>query len=206
MSSAGSEAFAGWRRLGRDPSLGPVIERVGPPPVVRPRGSHFHRLAQTVLSQQLAGSAAQAIYQRVVRLYPERRFPTPERLLSTPPRRLRAAGVSRQKESYLRDLARKYTDGTLHPRRLRRLGENELIAHLTQVRGVGEWTVHIFMIYALSRPDVLPVGDYGVRRGVQRLFDLRQNPDRAQVEELAEPWRPHRSAASWYLWRVAEGA
>jgi 3-methyladenine DNA glycosylase/8-oxoguanine DNA glycosylase len=189
--------------LRRDPRLRPVIREFGPPRFRR-YDSHFHALARSILFQQLSGLAAQTIFERFLGLFGGRRFPTPEQVLARDVDQLRAVGVSRQKAGYLLDLAAKLADGTIRPRRLARLAEDELVAELTQVKGIGEWTVHMFAIFTLRRLDVLPVGDLGVRKGFERLFELAEAPDAATMNALAEPWRPYRSIASWYLWRVLE--
>lgn len=190
--------------LERDRRLGPVVARYGPP-LLRARGTTFQALARAILFQQVSGAAGTAIYQRLVALFPGQRFPRPEQLAALSPETLRAVGVSRQKASYLLDLASRLADGSLSPRRLSRLTDEEVLRELTAVRGIGEWTAQIFLMFTLHRPDVLPVGDLGLRRGMQILFDLDEPPDRDRMERLAEPWRPFRSAASWYLWRVSDG-
>jgi 3-methyladenine DNA glycosylase/8-oxoguanine DNA glycosylase len=190
--------------LERDRRLGPVVARYGPPQL-RARGTTFQALARAILFQQVSGAAGTAIYQRLVALFPGQRFPRPEQLAALSPETLRGVGVSRQKASYLLDLANRLADGSLSPRRLSRLSDEEVLRELTAVRGVGEWTAQIFLMFTLYRPDVLPVGDLGLRRGMQILFDLEEPPDRDRMERLAEPWRPFRSAASWYLWRVSDG-
>ncbi|HVS65180.1 MAG TPA: DNA-3-methyladenine glycosylase [Thermoanaerobaculia bacterium] len=201
--AADQELGRALRHLRRDPRLSPVIRAVGPPRFRR-YDSHFHALARSILFQQLSGLAAQTIFQRFVALFEGERFPQPEQVLALSAEELRAVGVSRQKAAYLLDLAAKLADGTINPRRLARLSEDELIAELTQVKGIGVWTVHMFAIFTLRRPDVLPVGDLGIRKGFERLFELETAPDPRTMIELAEPWRPFRSIASWYLWRVLE--
>ena len=175
------------------------------PPALHPRVSTFHALARAILFQQVSGAAGAAIYRRLVALFPGQRFPRPEQVAALSPEALRAAGVSRQKAGYLLDLASRLADGRLSARRFGRMSDDEAIRELTSVRGIGEWTAEIFLMFTLHRPDVLPLGDLGLRRGIQHLFELEEPPSRELMERLAEPWRPHRSAASWYLWRVADG-
>jgi DNA-3-methyladenine glycosylase II len=191
------------RHLRRDARLRPVIRQVGPP-TFRRYDSHFHALARSILFQQLSGLAANTIFNRFAALFPGRRFPRPEQVLALSVEELRAVGVSRQKAGYLLDLAAKMADGTIRTQRLARLNEEGLIRELTQVKGIGVWTVHMFAIFTLRHPDVLPVGDLGVRKGFERLFGLDVEPDADTMVALAEPWRPYRSIASWYLWRVLE--
>ncbi|HVS15782.1 MAG TPA: DNA-3-methyladenine glycosylase [Thermoanaerobaculia bacterium] len=191
------------RHLRRDARLRPVIRRFGPPSYRR-YDSHFHALARSILFQQLSGSAANTIFDRFTALFPGRRFPRPEQVLALSVEELRAVGVSRQKAGYLLDLAAKMADGTIRPRLLATLSDDELVSELTQVKGIGVWTVHMFALFTLRRPDVLPVGDLGIRKGFERLFELDGEPDADAMVALAEPWRPYRSIASWYLWRVLE--
>jgi len=117
---------------------------------------------------------------------------------------MRLAGLSRQKLAYLRDLASAFADGWLRPQALVRLSDEELVRAVTTVRGVGEWTAHMLLIFSLGRPDVLPVGDFGVRKGMQRVYGLRHLPDPRKMERIAAPWRPYRTIGSWYLWRSGD--
>lgn len=187
-----------------DPRLAAVIERVGAC-TLRPRGPIYQSLFRSVLYQQLAGNAAAAIERRVKACFGGA-VPPPDEFLSASTEALRAAGLSRQKLAYLRDLAAHFADGRLDGRRLCRLPEDDLIAAVTAVHGIGEWTAHMLLIFSLGRPDVLPVGDYGVRKGMQILYRLRELPKAEKMERVAAPWRPYRSIASWYLWRSVDGA
>ncbi len=195
----------GLRSLRRDPLLGPVIRRVGRPALEPRTTPFFHDLARSVLYQQLSGAAATTIYRRLVGHFPGRSFPTPEQVAALTVDEFRPLGVSRQKATYLVDLARKYQDGTLRPRRFRHLDDDQLIAELTQVKGVGVWTAQMFLIFTLRRPDIWPRGDLGIQKGLQRLFELEDLPKGEEMDHLAERWRPYRSIACWYLWRLAEG-
>jgi DNA-3-methyladenine glycosylase II len=195
---------AALAHLGRAPGpMRTLIEQHGPPTLRRTRNS-FASLGRAIIYQQLHGKAASSIYRRFLGLYPTMRFPRPDELMATPMERLRSAGLSAAKASSLLDLAAKYRDGTVRTKRFAHLEEEALIEMLTQVRGIGPWSVHMFLIFGLLRPDVLPVGDLGVRRGMQIYFGLNALPAPAPMTELAEPWRPYRSVASWYMWRVAE--
>jgi len=187
----------------RDPVLGAVVRRVGPCGL-RPRGDPYASLHRAILHQQLAGAAAAAIEGRVKRLFGGR-TPRPAAFLAADAASLHAAGLSRQKLAALRDLARAFHEGELDGRRLHRLGDDEVVEAVTRVRGVGEWTAHMLLLSSLGRPDVLPVGDYGVRKAAQLLYGLDALPGRRELESLAEPWRPWRSVASWYLWRALDG-
>jgi DNA-3-methyladenine glycosylase II len=186
----------------RDPVLGGVIRRVGPCGI-QARGNPYAALVRSVIYQQLAGSAARSIDRRFRRPHGYR-YPPAARLRRMPEPSLRAAGLSRQKIAALRAIAEAFDAGRVSGRALRRLTDDDVIEAVTQIRGVGEWTAHMLLMFSLGRPDVLPVGDYGVRKGAQRLYGLSEPPGRADLEALAEPWRPYRSVASWYLWRATE--
>ncbi len=195
---AGRAAVRHLRRA--DARLAGVIDAVGPCRLGVRDGSVYRSLFRAVLYQQLAGNAAATIERRVKALFGGR-VPAPARFLAMSESSLRAAGLSRQKTGYLRDLAAKFADGILVARRLPHLPDDEVIAAVTQVKGIGEWTAHMLLLFGLGRPDVLPVGDYGVRKAAQLLYALDELPPPAVLTELAEPWRPYRSFASWYLWR-----
>lgn len=195
-------ARAGRRLARRDPRLASVIRRVGPCGLRR-RGSAYRFLVRSILYQQLAGNAARAIERRFQGAFGGR-VPAPAELASAPAALLRGAGLSRQKVAAMRAVAGAFLDGTVRPRRFPAMSDEEVIASVTRIRGVGEWTAHMLLMFSLARPDVLPVGDYGVRKGARLLYDLEELPDRRALEALAEPWRPYRSIASWYLWRATE--
>jgi len=180
-----------------------LITAHGPPPLRRQPGS-FAVLGRAIISQQLSPKAARSIYQRFLGGYPRRRFPSPARLLATPEGTLRACGLSGSKVRFLRDLAQKYEDRSVSTRRLCRASNEEIAAMLLGVKGIGPWTVDMFLVFGLARPDVLPVGDLGVRKGMRLYFGLEDLPEPNRMYELAEPWQPYRSAASWYMWRCAE--
>lgn len=183
--------------------MGELIARHGKPALSRTRNS-FQSLARAIVYQQLSGKAAGTIYGRFLDLFPTRRFPTPAALAAVPFERLRGAGLSRAKAAYLLDLAAKFDDGTIRPRRFSSMTNDELSASLTRIKGVGQWSVDMFLMFGLNRPDVLPVGDLGIRKGMQVHFGLRALPEPARMERLARPWRPYRTVASWYMWRVLE--
>jgi DNA-3-methyladenine glycosylase II len=187
-----------------DARLAAIIDAVGPC-TMRPRGQIYRSLFRSILYQQLAGNAAAAIERRVHACCGGS-VPTPADFLRVHPQRLRRAGLSRQKLSYLRDLAATFDAGRLRPQQLAQLSDAEIVAAVTTVRGIGEWTAHMMLIFSLGRPDVLPVGDYGVRKGMQHVYKLRDLPVTPTMERIATPWRPYRSIASWYLWRSLDGA
>lgn len=181
------------------PVLGPVVEQVGRCRMTL-RRDRFAALSRMILYQQLAGSAAKAIHDRLLLRLPEGRF-TADGIAVLGDEDFRAAGVSGQKRSYLRSLAELTLDRRVRLQGLASKTEDEVIAELTQVKGVGVWTAHMFLMFTLGRPDILPVGDLGVRTAIRRLFALAEMPSPAECERLAAPWRPYASFASWYCWR-----
>ena len=183
----------------RDARLGAVIRRVGPCPL-RAGGRPYAYLVRSILYQQLAGAAARAIEKRFLALWGGR-SPSADQLLAIAPARLRAVGLSEAKVRAVKSVAEAIDSGAVRPRQLWHLPDDEVVAALIPIRGVGEWTVHMMLMSALGRPDVLPVGDYGVRKGAQKLYGLAELPKPRELEAIAEPWRPYRSVASWYLWR-----
>jgi DNA-3-methyladenine glycosylase II len=202
------DARAALRHLRRsDPLLAKAIAAVGRCELeFTPTRSPFHSLMRAITYQQLSGKAAATIHGRVVALFPAEHGPHPELLLKLPDAALRGAGLSRNKLLALKDLAAKALDGTVPDMRsLKALSDDEIIERLTQVRGVGRWTVEMLLIFTLGRPDVLPVTDLGIRKGFQRAYGMRRLPAVSTLERAGRLWSPHRSVASWYLWRVADG-
>jgi DNA-3-methyladenine glycosylase II len=204
-----SAAIAALR--GADPILAGLIDAVGlDPPAPRPDrpppGEHYAALVRTIAGQQLSVLAARAIWTKLLAAFGGRP-PTPQEVLDADPEELRAAaGFSRAKVSYLRSLAEHVLSGELELDRLDELSDEEVIAELTAVRGIGEWSAHMFLMFQLERPDVLATGDLGIRRAVQLAYGLPALPAPAEVERLAESWRPHRTTACRYLWRSLENA
>jgi DNA-3-methyladenine glycosylase II len=189
-----------------DPKLGELIARAGPFGLrPEPTQSLFAALLRSIVYQQLSGKAAATILGRVLALYSPRRFPRPRDILDTPPERLRAAGLSAAKVAAVRDLAARTLDGTVPSMaRVRRMADEEIVERLTAVRGVGRWTVEMLLMFRLGRPDVLPLGDLGVRNGFARTFGRRVLSDPKILSRRGERWRPYRSVASWYLWRALD--
>lgn len=186
-----------------DPVLSSVIERVGGYRIEY-RDPDFQTLVRSIVYQQLSGRVASVIFGRLAALVPGGAI-TPEGILKLKPDKMRRAGLSKQKTNYIRDLARKTARGKLKFELLPKLSDDEVIEHLTQVKGIGVWTAHMFLIFALQRPDVLPVGDLGVRSAIRKAYGLEELPLPEQMAELAASWRPYCSVASWYLWRSLEG-
>jgi len=190
-----------------DRVLARVIRQVGPVNIMPPKGvSPFMSLVRAVAYQQLTGKAAATILGRVVALYPGKKFPTPQDLLATPNRKLRGAGFSWAKVEAVKDIAAKTVEGVIPPttRALLKLSDADIIERLTSVRGVGTWTVEMMLISTLGRPDVWPVTDFGVRKGLALLYKLKDLPTPKEALAFGERWKPHRSAAAWYLWRACD--
>ena len=184
--------------LKKDPKLVKIIERIGAYQIKK-RNNHFAVLVESIISQQLAGAAAEAIFGRFKKLYPK--FPAANQILKTKNAKLRSVGLSGMKVEYLKDLAQKIKDGKLKMRSLSKMTDDDVIEHLTQVKGIGRWTAEMFLIFSLGRLDVLPTGDLGLRKGVQMAFSLSELPKPKEVEKIGMRWRPYRSVATWYLWK-----
>ena len=189
-----------------DKRLGKLIQQVGSCQFkLKNHRSPFQALVESVAYQQLNGTAAATILGRVKALYPQRRFPTPEDLLNTPDELLRGAGLSRAKTAAIKDIARQTLAGVVPTSRaISRLTDVQIIERLTVVRGVGPWTVEMLLIFTLGRPDVLPVTDYGVRKGFALTYGWKELPSPNELREFGERWRPYRSTAAWYFWRALE--
>jgi DNA-3-methyladenine glycosylase II len=207
-----------------DPVMAGIIGRIGMPTMRDQMVSDFESLGRAILYQQLAGAAALAIEKRFRAIFSvdgaspaptdSRRkgrgarampdllpFPTPEQLLATDDETLRAAGLSRQKLAYLRDLAAHFADGRLKDKELEKLSDEEVIERVVQVKGIGRWSAEMFLMFQLRRPDILPVDDLGVRNAFKRMYGLDEVPTADKMREIAEPWRPYRSLGTWYLWQ-----
>ncbi len=181
-----------------DPVLRAIIERVGPcrmqyaPP-------EFHSLAEAIVYQQLNGKAAVTIFNRFAALAGEPL--TPQGILKLSDEQLRSVGLSKQKSAYLKDLSAKTAAGVLDFSRLHELPDEEVVKHLTQVKGIGVWTAHMFLMFSLRRPNVLPTGDYGVQMAIRKHYRKRKLPKPKDMEKIARAWEPYRSVACWYMWR-----
>jgi DNA-3-methyladenine glycosylase II len=182
-----------------DPILAEIIERVGPFRMEY-REPGFSTLVRSIVYQQLSGRVASRIFARLVDLLPDRQL-TPAAILALTVEQMRGAGLSGQKAAYIRDLAERTFAGEIDFALLPGMSDGEVIETLTRVKGVGVWTAHMFLIFALQRPDVLPVGDLGVRTAIRKAYRMRALPKPARMEKIARSWRPWCSVASWYLWR-----
>jgi DNA-3-methyladenine glycosylase II len=194
--------YARARRLlvRRDPVLAALIRKHGVCGLAAAqRSDHFSALVRAITGQQLSTKAAATIYARLIALMPA--GVTPEALMSLTDEQMRAAGMSRQKIAYFRDLAQKVLNGALPLDTIDTLTDDEVIAALTQVKGIGRWSAEMFLIFRLHRPDVLPVDDLGIVTAMKNVYRLRKRPTVDRMRKIGESWRPYRSVASWYLWR-----
>jgi DNA-3-methyladenine glycosylase II len=185
-----------------DPVLGTIIERVGPYRM-QYREPSFQTLVRSIVYQQLSGKAALTIFNRLIEAAKADPL-TPEAVLRLRPARMRTLGLSKQKLTYIRELARMTRDGLVRFDHEESTEDAAIIEHFTQVKGVGVWTAQMFLIFALRRPDVLPTGDLGVRAAIKKAYSLAELPTPAEMEKIAASWRPYCSVASWYLWRSLE--
>lgn len=197
---------AAVRHLKRtDPVMGSLIARVGPCRFGKQTDhSHFHHLTRAIVYQQLSGKAAATIHRRFLELF-DGRSPEAEEVLDQPETALRGCGLSTQKTRYVRDLAGHVRDASLKLDRIHALPDDEVIAALTRVKGIGRWSAQMFLMFRLGRPDVLPDGDLGIQNAVRRAYGLRSLPAPRRVRRIGAPWSPWATIASWYLWRSIDG-
>lgn len=202
------EDFARARRalMRRDPVLAPVVRKYKHRTILdTPSLDPFSALVRTITSQQLSTKAAATIHRRILDLMPGG-VATPEAIEKTADAALRSAGLSRQKIAYVRDLAKHASNGDLPLHSLNSLGDEDVITAITKVKGLGRWSAEMFLMFRLHRADVLPVDDLGIVVAVQRLYGLRKRPKPDRLRKIAEPWRPYRTVACWYLWRSLENS
>lgn len=184
-----------------DPHLAPIIASAGLPSII-PNKNYYQALVESIISQQLSVKAADTILKRFLALFPSDTFPTPGHILEKDIDVLRSVGLSRQKATYIQDLAVKVIEGTIQFHHLDGLSNDDVIKELIAIKGVGVWTVHMFLIFCMGRLDVLPIGDLGIRNGIYSLYKRDEKPTPEQIESLAEEkkWHPYESVASWYIW------
>ena len=181
-----------------DPVLAAIISQVGPFRMPQ-RPADFWALSRSIVFQQLNGKAASTIWDRLEKAAGGQ--VTPESVLALSEAQMRACGLSRQKLSYVRDLARRTVSGEIDFAKMPEWTDEEVVEHLTRVRGIGEWTAQVFLMFALRRPNVLPTGDYGLRAAMKKAYRMRTLPKPKRMHDVAKPWHPYRSVACWYLWR-----
>ena len=184
----------------KDPVLAAVIKNA-PAPSYVPHKNYYQELVESIISQQLSVKAAATILKRFKELF-HKDFPAPEDILATEIEELRGVGLSRQKASYIKDVATRVLDGSIQFSHLDSLSNQEVIDELIQIKGVGVWTVHMFLLFCMGRLDVLPIGDLGIRNGIQKLYDLPEKPTPEDIAMVAlnNKWHPYESVASWYVW------
>lgn len=185
----------------RDPALRPIIAAAGPC-TIRPHRKYYQELVDSIISQQLSVKAARTIERRFCELFGSTDLPSPEAILTKDVDTLRTAGLSRGKATYVRDLAQHVVDGRVRFDHLDTLRNEEIITELTAVKGIGEWTVHMFLMFCMGRLDVLAYGDLGIRNGVQKLYKLDHQPSPAEIIDIAQQhqWHPYETVACWYVW------
>lgn len=189
-----------------DPILATLIDTY-PKPDFTKHTNYYHELVDSIISQQLSVKAARTIEGRFKDLFGGK-FPSPEDILTKDIEELRAVGLSRPKAGYLQDLARKIIDGTVSFDTIDELSNDEIIAELTKVKGIGVWTVHMFLMFCMAHLDVLPTGDLGIRNGIRHLYEFDNTPEPGEVELIAQKnnWQPYESVASWYIWQSLDNA
>lgn len=171
---------------------------------LEPTKDAFASLVRSIIYQQLSGKAATSILNKFISLWPKKKFPKPEDVLRLTDKQFKSVGVSAQKAGYLRDLSAKFIDGTINPKKFSKMSDIEIEEHLVQVKGIGTWTAHMFLIFALNRPDVLPTGDLAIRKGFMKAFSLHTAPSHAKMVELAKQHEGERTYLSLYLWGIMD--
>ncbi len=169
-----------------------------------PSKNAFASLARSIIYQQLSGKAAEAILKKFLALFPRKNFPSPQDVLGLSDTQFKSAGISMQKMGYLRDLAAKFSDGTIATKQLPKMSDEEIIEHVVKIKGVGVWTAHMFLIFALNRPNVLPVGDLAIRKGFQKAFGIKKEPTEKKMRELARPHQGQHTLLALYLWNMMD--
>lgn len=186
------------RFLKKDPDLAKIIGQVGGYEISL-MTNPYESLIEAIITQQLSGKAAESISKKFRKLFG--RFPKPADVLMMSDTDLRSAGLSAMKIKYIKDLSKKIESKELKLRSLKNMTDEEVILQLTKVKGIGRWTAEMFLIFSLGRLDILPVGDLGLKKGIQRLYSMADLPEKDEIEELAEKWRPYRTVATWYIWK-----
>ena len=174
-------------------------------PTFKRENNYFEALIRNIIYQQLSGKAAKTIYNRFLKLFETTEYPSPDKIINTPVEDLRGAGLSNQKVTYILDLSKKYVDGTLQLDELDEKSNKEVSAQLIQVKGIGQWTADMFLMFTLNREDVFPLGDLGVKKGVAIIENLPELPTEKHMAEISEKWQPYRTIAAWYMWKLVDG-
>jgi DNA-3-methyladenine glycosylase II len=185
--------------LKKDPKFAKIIMQVGDYNVKITK-NHYQSLVEAIISQQLSGSAANSIIKKFRKLY-KSKFPKPRDVIKTSDSKLRTTGLSKMKIVYIKELSKKIESKELNMRKISTQSDEQVIEVLTDVKGIGRWTAEMFLIFSLGRLNILPVGDLGLKKGIQLMYSLKKLPEKEQIEQLAESWKPYRTVATWYLWK-----
>jgi len=185
--------------LKKDPKLAKIIKQVGDYNVKITK-NRYQSLVEAIIAQQLSGSAAESILKKFKKLF-NSKFPKPFEVIKTPDSKIRSTGLSKMKILYIKDLSKKIQSKQLNMRKISTKSDEYIIEHLTDVKGIGRWTAEMFLIFSLGRLDVLPVGDLGLKKGIQLMYSLKELPNEKEIEQIAESWKPYRTVATWYLWK-----
>ncbi|MEK7567401.1 MAG: DNA-3-methyladenine glycosylase [Patescibacteria group bacterium] len=190
--------------LKKDKKFALLIKKFGLPNSIGSRENHFQSLVRAIIYQQISGKAAASIMKKFEGLFKGGKFPTPMKVKKLSPTKLRSAGISPQKTKYLKDLAEKFVNGTINSDNFPQMSNEEISEHLIQVKGIGQWTADMFLIFTLGRLNILPVGDLGIQKGFKHHFNLRNLPSESKMRKLAKPYQEYSSIISWYMWKVAD--
>ncbi len=185
--------------LKKDPKLAKIIKQVGDFNV-KINKNRYQSLVEAIIAQQLSGSAAESILKKFKKLF-KSKFPKPVEVIKTPDSKIRSTGLSKMKIMYIKDLSKRIQSKQLNMRIISTKSDEYIIEHLTDVKGIGRWTAEMFLIFSLGRLDVLPVGDLGLKKGIQLMYSLKELPNEKEIEQIAESWKPYRTVATWYLWK-----
>ena len=188
-----------FKFLKKDPKFAKIIMQVGDYNVKITK-NRYQSLVESIISQQLSGSAANSIIKKFRKLY-KPKFPKPRDVIKTSDSKLRTTGLSKMKIVYIKELSKKIESKELNMRKISTQSDEQVIEVLTDVKGIGRWTAEMFLIFSLGRLDILPVGDLGLKKGIQSMYSLKELPEKEQIEQLAESWKPYRTVATWYLWK-----
>ena len=191
-----------FKFLKKDPKFAKIIMQVGDYNVKITKNP-YQSLVESIISQQLSGSAANSIIKKFRKLY-KSKFPKPRDVIKTSDSKLRTTGLSKMKIVYIKELSKKIESKELNMRKISTQSDEQVIEVLTDVKGIGRWTAEMFLIFSLGRLDILPVGDLGLKKGIQSMYSLKELPEKEQIEQLAESWKPYRTVATWYLWKSLE--
>lgn len=185
--------------LKKDPKFAKIIMQIGDYNVKITK-NRYQSLVEAIISQQLSGFAANSIIKKFRKLY-KSKFPKPRDVIKTSDSKLRTTGLSKMKIVYIKELSKKIESKELNMRKISTQSDEQVIEALTDVKGIGRWTAEMFLIFSLGRLDILPVGDLGLKKGIQSMYSLKELPEKEQIEQLAESWKPYRTVATWYLWK-----